>query len=223
MLEQLKQENSDNAGIVSFNDLAKAFIHKYSNRMRDKVKSEELLQKIRKTRTLEHQYHRLLLIHLAEFYLSELAIYHNPGVIVDIREIIEELENLVPQSDLEFSNAEILLLKVKLLEIEGDIKGAYRIVKQGLEICDRNNFNTLGSVFAEQKVIIQQKRQILNSLNSEKLDLSAIDSMQSLILDIMQYRLKSEEDSIITPIFFQIIGMGGLSLYAKEFANYLEM
>ncbi len=220
LLKNTRDEYKNDRIVNDFYELAIAFYHKYSNIMRDRVKSEQILKQLNNNKILEYQYQRLILIHLIEYYLFELAIFNDERIIVDINIFLAELDELDTPAGLEFFEVEKILLKSKLMEVEGKYEEAEQLTLEGIEICDQYQFYTVKSKFEDLKEKIASRKMLTVK---REINMMAVDEMQLLIGDIIQYKLKSDKKKIFIPVFFQIIAEGGISLYAKELTDNLNL
>ncbi|MCY3414079.1 MAG: hypothetical protein INQ03_20715 [Candidatus Heimdallarchaeota archaeon] len=222
-MEEISNKYPNNDVVRSFYDLAQAYYYKYSSRLRNLMKAEVIFSELRKRKSLEFQYQRLILIHLTEIYLIELSLGYDAEIIEDINNLIQELHEMNPQSGSEYFIVEVSLLKAKLYELEGNTREALQIVNEALEICSKHDFKRMARELIKIQKSIDERSEILDQLDHHKIDAQSIENMRELVDNIIHFRLQYDKKSEIDPIYFQIIDISGINVFTKVLDPSLEM
>ncbi|MHA2279167.1 MAG: tetratricopeptide repeat protein [Candidatus Kariarchaeaceae archaeon] len=158
-------KNTNNANVKLHESVAEAIFLKSSSRFIDKGQAQkkflEILDEIQSARadsgqlffflpTLDKSFSSFVVFHLVELYLEEFKLTEDRTILLEAKQLIDnQIQNI---HDQKFSPelAELSLLKVKFLIIEGEIEKAVLILEQVKQDANTNKFHRL-----EEKVGIE--------------------------------------------------------------------
>ncbi|MHA2250774.1 MAG: tetratricopeptide repeat protein [Candidatus Kariarchaeaceae archaeon] len=161
-IEKINSQEENNLINLRF-DLAKALMLKKVKRLKQQLASEEILVNLVNDEIIDHRLTIIAMKHLCEFYLIELKIYGEEHSFNKANQLVIKLIELgqINQSFSIFING--LVLKSKLLLLEGDLKTSYILLEQA-EI----NAKEYSLSLLENRVMIE-KKEFLKELNNWKL------------------------------------------------------
>lgn len=140
--------------------LSNALIKKNKNQLIDKADAQRELVELASSETIYFEFNVLSLIHLCDLYLEEYQIYANPDVLIKAIEITTKIYKLAIQENSFSLNIEALILKAKLLLIQGEVNLVDDILKQAEEEIKTRRIPSLESkILKEQTNLIQQIKQ----------------------------------------------------------------
>ncbi len=127
------ERGSNNLIIKHYRQLAEGILTKQNPRIKEKVKAQELLKKLITEKTLFFDLKVIAALNYCEILIEELKLYGAPEVLSQVKSIISELhENAINEQKPQLM-VQSLLLKTKLLLVEGNLKDAEKILLQARE------------------------------------------------------------------------------------------
>ena len=113
--------------------MAEGLILKQNPRIKEKVKSQELFKKLLADERLFLDLKVIATLNYCEILIEELKLYGAPEVLTQVKSLITELhENAIKEQKPQLM-VQSLLLKTKLLLVEGNLKDAEKILLQARE------------------------------------------------------------------------------------------
>ncbi|MHA1989777.1 MAG: tetratricopeptide repeat protein [Candidatus Hodarchaeales archaeon] len=167
--------------------IIKALSLKKSNRTRDKVKAEEIFEKLIHEENVDNSLRILAVINLCDLMLSELKMTGEEELIEKIKNQTNEILDVAKQQKSHSLLAEAFVLQSKLSLLELDIKSAQNFLDQALSIAEENGLRNLSiKIYSEKSSLEEQverwqyfiKRK--SPLN-ERLELTRLDELLSRV------------------------------------------
>ncbi|MHA2298569.1 MAG: tetratricopeptide repeat protein [Candidatus Hodarchaeales archaeon] len=163
-----------------FYRLAEALILKQSKRLKDKMRAQILLVEIVGEKPVHFEQAALAMIHLCELLLFELMLLGEPEVLVEAKNLVQELYVLA-QDQNSFSLAvKIMILRAKFAIVEIDLQQAQQYLDKARKIAEEKNLGLLVQEALDEQVqlesdynrwqeIIQQKMSIQGRLELSRI------------------------------------------------------
>ncbi len=140
--------------------LSNALIKKHKNQLIDKAEAQKELIELANSETIYFEFNVLSLIHLCDLYLEEYQIYNQPEVLDKAITITNRIYNLAILENSFSLNIEALLLKAKLLLIQGEISLVDNALKKAEVEIKRRRIPSLESkILEEQTNLVRQIKQ----------------------------------------------------------------
>lgn len=140
--------------------LSNALIKKHNKHLIDKAEAQKELAELAHSETIYFEFNILSLIHLCDLYLEEHQIYGQSTVLDKAIVITSKIYNLAIQENSFSLNIEALLLKAKLLLIQGEISLVDDILKQAEDEIKIRRIPSLESkILEEQTNLVEQIKQ----------------------------------------------------------------
>ena len=126
-------KDSNNVIIKQYCQLAEGIILKQNPRIKEKVKAQELLKELLKDKSLFFDMRVIATLNYCEILIEELKLYRASEVLKQVKSLITGLhENAVKEQNPQLV-VQSLLLKTKLLLVEGNLKDVEKILLQARE------------------------------------------------------------------------------------------
>jgi len=215
-LEQIRdiQKNEDNVLINLFYRTATAILLKNSDRPRNKIKAEEIFEKIVQEEIIYHELTVMSKIYLCELLLFELQVSSEDKaeIMAQMKAITKWLLMTAKSQQSYRLLAETYLLKSRIAVLDQDIKKARRLLTQAQLTAEENGLKKLSlKISLEHDSFIQQLSNNGKADNGEDKRVEDLITQMNLI-DGIDVNIPEEE-----PIALLIMAKNGVSLYAKSF------
>jgi len=203
--------------------LGKALTLKASNRMRDKVKAEELLKQIIEDDIFYPQFHILAIVSFCDLLLEELSIYNDPEVLDEINPLITQLLKIAENQHSFSWLAEGKLLQAKLALIQMNIEEAKRLLTEGQNTAESHGLSSLAQKISDEHDNLLEQSNAWHNLKekrvpiSERIELASVDS----VINRLQGKSSIKAPELVDeqPTLLLIIAEGGALLFSHKFVE----
>jgi tetratricopeptide (TPR) repeat protein len=211
-----KDENLlKNPLLNAFNNYYQGLILKTSERIRDKFKAQEILQKVFEDPVYLFEITSKSAFNLVELLFLEYKASRDSKILKEINDVITKLLNTA-QSQKSFSVlAKTYLLKAQLTLLENKKSESQRLLVKAQKIAEEKGLENLA------KTISQEHDKLLEKLKTDDADISNLESIITrLSADkmVQQADLQSEE-----PVILMILSESGLSIFSKDFKSAVDL
>ncbi|MFW9814247.1 MAG: tetratricopeptide repeat protein [Candidatus Thorarchaeota archaeon] len=155
-LEQIKSK-SDNAVFIQRYSIAKALILKRSNRTRDRVKAEEILEKIVEEDVLDHSLTTVAMIHLCDLLLLELKATRAEEVLAKVKDLTQRLITIAEEQASHPLVVETYLLQSKLALIDFEVNQARDLMLEAKKLADEKGLQRLSQTVQNEIDTLQNE------------------------------------------------------------------
>ncbi|MFX0168370.1 MAG: tetratricopeptide repeat protein [Candidatus Hodarchaeota archaeon] len=184
-LDRLKQinERNDNPVIDQHYRIATALVLKQSNRVREKMQAETILQEVVNEAVVNHSLTVTAMIHLCDLLISELKMTGEEELFGEIKNLTEQLLNIAEQQASQFLLTEIYLLQSKLALIELDMGQAKKLLAKALQIANEKGLDGIARTVNQEYELLQsqvQKWELIiqqNPSKQEMIDQTKLDDL----------------------------------------------
>ena len=152
--------------------LAHSLILKKSDRLRDKLRSQELLEKIVKMNYKFPAFYNIAILHLLDLLLLELKITGNIQLITVIEEYLDIGYNYVELTNNETMRLEYIILGSRLKFIKLEFQGAIDGLEKGLQTALKNEMFNYVDIITDEINLLK--------LEYEKIRLLSVDNKDDL-------------------------------------------
>ncbi|MHA1983182.1 MAG: tetratricopeptide repeat protein [Candidatus Hodarchaeales archaeon] len=201
--------------INAFNSYYQGLMLKTSERMRDKFKAQEILQKVFEDPVYLFEITAKSAFNLAELLFLEYKTSNDSKILKEINDIIEKLLN-ISQSQKSFSVlAETYLLQAQLSLLENKKVESQRLLVKAQKIAEEKGLENLA------KVISQEHDKLLEKLKTDDIDISNFESIITRLSadkKVQQTDIPAEE-----PVILMILSESGLSIFSKDFESVTDL
>ena len=211
----------DTKNSKTFYYISKATILKSSLRARDRIKAEEIFNKLALDDTLLSEPRITAIINLCDLYLTELRITNDLEILNEIQPYIQKLLYIAEDQHLYLYLAETYFLQAKLSLLTLDIKKAKRFLTQAQKIAESYGIKRLAMKISYEHDELLRKTKMWENLKtsdvslSERLELSGLnEQMENMIKRRM---IEVPEISKEDPVMLLILTEGGNLLFSKKF------
>ncbi|MFX1251632.1 MAG: tetratricopeptide repeat protein [Promethearchaeota archaeon] len=167
--------------------VAKALVLKTSTRMRNRAKSEELLEKVVEEEIINFELVITALLHLCELHLIELRLSGDPEVLSEIRARVNKLVDIAKEQHLHWLLVETYILQSRLALLELDIQGAQRLLESAHITSQERGLRRLTIKIAYEKASFQE--QIAKWENLLERDSSMTERLELAQLEVQIMRM----------------------------------
>ena len=127
------EENSNNVIIKQYRQLVEGIILKQNPRIKEKVKAQELFKKLMTNEKLFFDLKVITTLNYCEILIEELQLYSATDVLKQVKSLITELYETATEKQSPQLMVQSLLLKAKLLLVEGNLEKTEKILLQARE------------------------------------------------------------------------------------------
>ncbi len=125
--------------------VAEASIIKSENRLRAKLKAQEMFEEILKEEPKTYDLFIYTVLNLVELLFLELQSYDNPDLLDQVKLIVQQIETIAKSQNSTPLKVEALLLKSQVSLVELKMNETFKLLDEVKEICRANEFTTLYS------------------------------------------------------------------------------
>ncbi|MFW9808236.1 MAG: tetratricopeptide repeat protein [Candidatus Thorarchaeota archaeon] len=155
-LEQIK-EKSDNPILNQQYSIAEALILKKSNRTRDRVNAEEILEKVVGEDVIDHSLTTVAMIHLCDLLLLELKTTRAEEVLAKVKELTQKLVTIAEEQASHPLVVETYLLQSKLALIEFEVIEARKLMTEAKRLADEKGLQRLSQIVQNEIDTLQNE------------------------------------------------------------------
>ncbi|MHA1943638.1 MAG: tetratricopeptide repeat protein [Candidatus Thorarchaeota archaeon] len=169
-LTKLEQINiqSDNAILNQRHLISKAKFLKKSQRSRDRVKAEEILQELVEEDVGDHALTTEAMIHLCDLLLLELKATRAEEVLDSVKDLTQQLVKVAEDQASHPLVVETYLLQSKLALIDFEVNEARRLMTEAKKLADEKGLNRLGQIVQNELDTLQHEVKRWESILEEK-------------------------------------------------------
>ena len=169
--QQFKELDSDsNPNIRLREELLKALILKQGQRIKSKVKSQEILLKIVNEETysrLDHELTVIAMLNLCELLLDEYRAYGVQEVLTEVDGLLKETFNVAKTYQSNFILVEVMTLQSRFSLLRGKIEKADSYLDQAIAIIEEKDLRELTQRVQEEKQSLQSKLRTWEEMTQE--------------------------------------------------------
>ena len=132
-----------NTAISFFYRIAEASVVMSENRLRSKLKAQEMFEEILKDDPRNYDLYIHTVLSLVELLFLELQSYDNPELMNQVKLIVQQIETIANSQNSTPLQVEALLLKSQVSLVELKMNETFEILDKVKEICLENDFNML--------------------------------------------------------------------------------
>ncbi|MFW9822004.1 MAG: tetratricopeptide repeat protein [Candidatus Thorarchaeota archaeon] len=200
--------------------LAKARLLIKTGGSRDRAEAEKLLKQVY-TEETQPTVNANSLIYLCEFYLEELTLFENIGVLKELNPLIEKLYKLSEDQRMYSNLAEAKLLQAKVALIQLSFEDAQRLLTQAQRVAELYGLNRLAQKISSEHDNYLERLSDWKNLKereapiSERLKLTSVDD----VLERLQGKREIAPPELVEeePIVLLIIDKSGISYFTCPF------
>ncbi len=145
--------------------VAEASIIKSENRLRAKLKAQEMFEEILKEEPKTYDLFIYTVLNLVELLFLELQSYDNPDLLDQVKLIVQQIETIAKSQNSTPLKVEALLLKSQVSLVELKMNETFKILDEVKEICRANEFTTLHSKAESIQRNIEEEIEKWNNLS----------------------------------------------------------
>ncbi len=180
--------------------LAKAFVLKRSNRLRDKVTAQTIFQEVAEEEIAKHELTVYALLNLCEAQLYELETTGNELLLKEVKKLVNKLQIIAEKQQSYWLFAETYLLNSKLSLIELDTQKSLKLLTQAQILAEAKGLQRLVRKLSQERDILEsqmdQWRRFIES-NVPLRERLKLVQMGSLIDHMLYKGLYYREDALI--------------------------
>ncbi|MFW9793531.1 MAG: tetratricopeptide repeat protein [Candidatus Thorarchaeota archaeon] len=155
-LEQIDAQ-SDNVIINQRFQLSEALLLKKSQRTRDRVKAEEILEKIVEEDVSDHSLTTEAMIHLCDLLLLELKATRAEEVLAKVKDLTQQLVTIAENQASHNLLVETYMLQSKLALIDFEVTEAQRLLAEARKLADEKGLHRLGQIVQNEIDTLDQE------------------------------------------------------------------
>ncbi len=202
--------------------IAQALLLKSSPRTINKAKAQEILIELNQDEVIDHELTIFAKLNLCELLLTELRNTGNENVLVEFKELVEDLHNFAKEQNSWSLLAEIYLLQSSLALIELNLDKAQNLTNQAQIIADTKGLSNLSIKISNQFDRLIENQQTLERMVNESAPLAEILEEVHLEDFISKMINKKPEERVILPekpAIVLLLDNSGISLFIKKFEH----
>ena len=192
-LEQI-DEDSDNAFLNQRLRFSKALVLKKSPRTRDRVKAEEILEKIVEEDVRDHALTTAAMIHLCDLLLLELKTTQAEDVLAQVKELTQKLVTVAEDQASLPLVVETYLLQSKLALIDFEIDEANRLMTEAKKLADEKGLQRLSRIVQNEIESLQhelKKWESILEVKPSKQEMVNLTNLDDLLARMVQKTVES--------------------------------
>ncbi len=142
-------ENSskvDNTRIENLSKIAKAIVLKSHNKIKDRAKAQIMLNEVLKEKNLYFDTTAFVSYHLAELLFDEYSIMGSEEALTELYELIDKIESSALKESHFSAIIYVKLFRTRIELVKKNLENAFIYLKQGKELCIKNNLKYLQNV-----------------------------------------------------------------------------
>ena len=155
-LEQIKNR-ADSPVFIQRYSIAEALILKRSNRSRDRVRAEEILEKVVEEEVLDHSLTTIAMIHLCDLLLLELKATRAEEVLAKVKDLTQRLITIAEEQASPPLVVETYLLQSKLALIDFEVNQARDLMTEAKKLADEKGLQRLGQIVQNEIDTLQNE------------------------------------------------------------------
>ncbi|MFX1389529.1 MAG: tetratricopeptide repeat protein [Promethearchaeota archaeon] len=219
-LEELYNQKK-NGKVKQIYQYNKALMLKRSNRIRDKVKAEELLKEVIKIETLNFDTNINALVQLCDLLLTEFSINNEIEVLDELNMYISQLLSIAENSRSYFVFCQTFILQAKLSLVKLDLKGARRFLTQAQKIAESFGIKSLAMKISYEHDELLKQLNIWEELKKsetslpERVKLARLNEHMGRMLKKQSIEIPEVSDE--EPVLLLIVSEGGMPFFSQSF------
>ncbi|MGD9396605.1 MAG: tetratricopeptide repeat protein [Candidatus Thorarchaeota archaeon] len=192
-LEQIDAQ-SDNAVINQRFRISKALFLKKSQRTRDRVKAEEILEKIVEEDVGDHTLTTEAMIHLCDLLLLELKATRAEEVLDKVKHLTQQLVMIAETQASHPLLVETYMLRSKLALIDFEVTEAQRLMMEAKKLADEKGLDRLGQIVQNEIDTLQnevKKWESILDTKPPKTEMVNLTNLDDLLARMVQKTVES--------------------------------
>ncbi len=184
-LSKFEQINvkSDNVTISQRFRIANALLLKKSQRTRDRVKAEEILEKVVEEEVCDYSLTTMAMIHLCDLLLLELKATRAEEVLEKVKDLTQQLNTIAQEQASLPLVVETYMLQSKLALIEFEVDEAQRLMNEAKSLADEKGLKRLSEIVQSEIDSLQREVKRWESIldvkpsTKERVNLTNLDDL----------------------------------------------
>ncbi|MHA2171056.1 MAG: tetratricopeptide repeat protein [Candidatus Kariarchaeaceae archaeon] len=200
--------------------LAKAMILKASDRIIKTAEAQGLFQEIVNYQDVEHELHVFAMLNLYEQLISELKIYKNEEILLEVKALASKLLSIAKDTDSHSLLAETFLLQSKLSLLELDVSKAQYLLTQAEITANEKNLVGLAQKISNEydTIIDRTKWDTLKKRNASIIERVAESNLDDILANMLTKRQKERFEQIDEkPVLLLVLNDSGITVFNKRF------
>ena len=192
-LEQVDTK-SDNVVINQRFRVAQALILKNSQRTKDRVKAEEILEKLVEEEVRDHALTTEAMIHLCDLLLLELKATRAEEVLDKVKELTQQLAMIAEKQASHNLLVETYLLQSKLALIDFEVPEAQRLMTEAKKLANEKGLDRLGKIVQNEIDRLQsevKKWESILEVKPSKTEMVNLTHLDDLLARMVQKTVES--------------------------------
>jgi len=157
-LEAINAE-SDNIAVDQRFRLSKSLVLKKSGRTRDRVKAEEILEKLVEEEIVDHTLTLTAMIYLCDLLLMELKVSGEENILQRVKELTHRLGKIAEEQASHPLSVETFLLQSKLAIVAFEFSQADELMRKAKQIANEKGLLRLAKIVEDEIQLLQHQRQ----------------------------------------------------------------
>jgi hypothetical protein len=202
--------------------LAKAMILKTSDRIIKTAEAQGLFQEIVNDQDVEHELQVFAMLNLYELLISELKIYKNEEILLEVKTLASNLLSIAKNTDSHSLLAETFLLQSKLSLLELDVSKAQYLLTQAEITANEKNLVGLAQKISNEydTIIDRTKWDTLKKRNASIIERVAESNLDDIIDNMISRRQKDRFEQIDEkPVLLLVLNDSGITVFNKRFIS----
>lgn len=151
--------------------LAEGIILKGSNRMKDKMKAQQIYEDILSEEVFDHTLIVLTLLNLCEILIIELQSLQDAEVLEEINQLVNRLHEIAKLQQSYQLLTEVHIIKSRLALIDNQVDEAVALLDEVLTLVEAKNLDYLSTKITSQRVFIMSQIETWSDLASQNVSL----------------------------------------------------
>ncbi|MHA2243826.1 MAG: tetratricopeptide repeat protein [Candidatus Hodarchaeales archaeon] len=223
-LHQIQEINdkTESKTIHQIYRLTKALVLKTSERVVKQAEAQQIFQEITEEDTIGYEYSIIAKKNLCELLIQELSTSGQEEILIEIKEILNELLTIAEKQESNSLLIETYILqsKMALLELNPDI--SRQLLRQARQLTEEKGSKRLAFVVSrEYDSLLTQLGKWIDLTDrevslAERLEIAELESM---VTRLIRKRAEIAEISEEEPILFLVLARSGMSMFSKQFVS----
>ncbi|MCH8905662.1 MAG: tetratricopeptide repeat protein [Candidatus Heimdallarchaeota archaeon] len=151
--------------------LAEGIVLKGSNRMKDKMKAQQIYEDILSEEVFDHTLIVLTLLNLCEILIIELQSLQDKEVLEEINQLVNRLHEIAKLQQSYQLLTEVHIIKSRLALIDNQVDEAVALLDEVLTLVEAKNLDYLSTKITSQRVFIMSQIETWSDLASQNVSL----------------------------------------------------
>jgi Tfp pilus assembly protein PilF len=171
--------------------LAKAISLKFSDQPRNKAKALVLFEQIIEEEIADHSNTVKAMIHLCDMLITELKDTAEIGLLNEIKDLVQKLQEIAEEQESDSILAEIYRLEALLALAELDLKETRLLLQKGLTIAEEKGLESIATNIREEQKRLDEQIKLWEELQKRKAPLK--ETLKHVKIEETMKQLQNEE------------------------------